>query len=111
MMDEKTYRLLVKQAYQKVEDAFEAIDPDVAEVEPGQGTLSILSSKGKIILSTQPSVRQLWLAVAAKGVAIHFNWDEAGKRWVDDKQGDKELYSFLETTLRDLQPGLESFSF
>ncbi len=110
-MEEKVYRLLVKDAYQKVEDAFESIDPDIAEVELGQGTLSILSDKGKIILSTQPSVRQLWLAVAAKGRALHFNWDESRSIWVDDKDGTVELYSFLESTLKDLVPGIRTLQF
>ena len=105
-MEEKEYRLLAKQAYQRVEDAFEEIDPDLAEVEPGQGTLCILSAKSKTILSSQPSVRQLWLAVAAKGVALHFNWDADKKIWVDDKVGDKELFSFLEATVRSLVPEL-----
>ncbi|MEO5668455.1 MAG: frataxin domain-containing protein [Bdellovibrionota bacterium] len=107
MMDEKTYRLLVKEAYARVENAFESIDPDVVEVEAGMGTLSLLAKKGKTILSTQPSVRQLWLAIAARGVAVHFNYDETKRVWMDDKGEGKELYSFLETTLKDIVPELK----
>jgi iron donor protein CyaY len=106
MMEEKDYRLLVKDVYARVENAFESVDPDVAEVETGMGTVTILSSKGKTILSTQPSVRQLWLAVAALGVALHFNWDAEKKQWFDDKGEGRELFAYLTETLKNLCPGL-----
>jgi iron donor protein CyaY len=95
MMEEKEYRLLVKDTYARIESALENVDPDLLEVEPGLGTLAFLTKKGKTILSTQPSVRQLWLAAASQGTAIHFNWDAVKKQWVDDRGEGKELYKFL----------------
>jgi iron donor protein CyaY len=94
-MEEKDYRILVKETYQSIEKALENVDPDLMEVEPGLGTLSFVSKKGKTILSTQPSVRQLWLAAAALGEAVHFNWDEKSKTWMDDRGQGKELKKYL----------------
>jgi iron donor protein CyaY len=107
MMDEKTYRLLVKEAYAHVEQAFDKVDPDLVEVEAGMGTLSLVSKRGKTILSTQPSVRQLWLAIAAQGIAVHFNYDEVRQTWMDDKGEGRELYAFLESTLKTIVPELK----
>jgi len=107
MMDEKEYRLKIKAVYSRVESAFDDVDPDVVEPELGQGTLILLTPKGKIILSTQPSVRQLWLAVAALGLAVHFNYDDANNTWVDDKGDGKELYAYLKSTLSQLVPQLD----
>jgi len=106
MMEEKAYRLLVKEVYARVEQAFESIDPDLVEVESGMGTLTLVSKRGKTILSTQPSVRQLWLAIAAKGIAVHFNYDESRRAWIDDKGEGKELYALLEKTMTEIVPGL-----
>lgn len=111
MMEEKAYRMLVKDVYARVEHAFEAIDPDIVEVEPGMGTLTLVARRGKTILSTQPSVRQLWLALAAQGVAVHFNYDQSKGRWMDDKGEGKELYEFLETSLKEFVPQLRSLPF
>jgi iron donor protein CyaY len=105
-MDEKTYRLLVKDVYARIEAAFEDVDPDLVEVEPGMGTLALVSGKNKTILSTQPSVRQIWLAVAALGIAVHFNYDSERGLWVDDKGEGKELFAFLSQTMSKLLPQL-----
>ena len=93
LIDEKDYRKHLNAAYERVADAFDSVDPDVAEVELGLGSCTILTPKGKIILSPQPPVRQLWLAAASQGIAVHFSWD--GSRWVDDKGQGFELYAFL----------------
>lgn len=105
-MEEKEYRLKVKSVYTEVESFFDNVDPDLVEPEQGMGTLILLTPKGKIILSMQPSVRQIWLAVAALGVAIHFNFHENTQDWRDDKGESKELISYLKTTLKKLVPEL-----
>lgn len=107
-MTEKDYRLKVKAVYEKVEEAFDEVDPDVVECEAGMGTLTLLSKGRKTILSTQPSVRQIWLAVAALGVAVHFDWDESSQTWLDDKGQGKELFAFMTETLKKLEPELGS---
>lgn len=95
-MEEKEYRLKVKESFERILAAFDDIDPDVVEAELNQGALTLTSkSTSKTILSAQPSVRQIWLAAAAQGIAVHFNWDVAREQWIDDKGQDLELLSFL----------------
>jgi frataxin-like iron-binding protein CyaY len=79
------------------------VDPDELEVEMGLGTLVFQNKKGKIILSTQPSVRQLWLAAAHMGRALHFNFEATKKQWWDDKSQGIELNKFLEEALASLR--------
>jgi iron donor protein CyaY len=106
VMDEKEYRLKVKKLFQELEDAFEDVDPDVLEVEPGLGSLAFLCKRGKTVLSTQPSVSQIWLAAAALGEAVHFNWDEKNQLWMDDRGEGKELKFYLATVFKKIA-GLE----
>ena len=92
-----------KQVYQHIDAAFEAVDPDRAECEISQGALTIsLPDGAKWILSQQPPVRQLWLAVASLGRAYHFNYDAATGNWRDDKGEGLELMGHLEQLLRDV---------
>ena len=85
-LDEKTYRELVDTRFKKIFEAFDAIDPDLAECEMIQGALTItFTDKSKCILSTQPSVRQIWLAAASKGIAFHFDYSHERAEWLDDK--------------------------
>jgi iron donor protein CyaY len=93
MMEEKAYRLLVKGTFEKIEKMFAAVDPDVAECENVQGALTItLAGRSKLVVSPQPSVRQVWLAVASQGKGYHFNYDEGSKKWLDDRGGGLELF-------------------
>jgi len=95
-MDEKVYRLKLKEVYDCVERAFESMDPDDAEVDVAQGSCTILARGKKIILSPQPPVRQIWLAAANLGTAVHFNFDAASSRWMDDKGKGLELFESVE---------------
>lgn len=101
-MEESEFRRVLQSTLECVEKAFEDVDPDRAECEQSHGALTIqLSDGSRCILSAQPSVRQLWLALAAKGVAFHFNWDAAADQWVDDKGKGIELLSYLREYLRE----------
>ena len=65
------------------------------------GALTIVLSDGsRLILSMQPSVRQIWLALAAKGTAYHFSLNSNGK-WLDDKGREIELLNFLKNYFRE----------
>ena len=102
--DEAQYRGVMKDTLDRVEKAFDSIDPDHAECLSQFGALTIQMNKTggqKVILSAQPSVRQLWLALAAKGVAYHFDYDHAKKQWFDDKGTGIEVLSFLEKFLTE----------
>lgn len=95
-MEEKEYRSQVSTLFKKLENAFEKVDPDVVEFEFSQGSvILIFADSSRCILSTQPSVRQIWLAVASKGLGLHFDYDVEKKIWIDDKGKGLELYSFV----------------
>lgn len=101
-MEEKEYRRLVDETFRTIERAFDEIDPDLAEFELSQGAVTIRFANGtKCILSTQPSVRQIWLAAAAKGIAYHFNYEAATTRWTDDKGKGVELKSYVKDLVRE----------
>ncbi len=99
MLDEKTYRDRVAATMKRVAKALESVDPDVLEAEEGNGVLTITAADGsKTILSPQPSVRQLWLAAASRGIAFHFSLDGASGRWLDDRGRGLDL----DDVLRDI---------
>lgn len=101
-LSESEYRSLIQKSYDRIEAALESVDPDLAECEGSLGSLSIRFADGtKCILSAQPSVRQLWLALAAQGVAYHFNWNPAESHWVDDRGRGVELHALLEKVLSE----------
>ncbi len=105
--EENEYRQILRETLDRIEQAFDGVDPDVAECEQALGSMTIVLPGGaRCILSAQPSVRQLWLAVASKGVAFHFNYDSARGEWVDDKGRGIELLSYLRSYLKD-EIGLE----
>ncbi len=99
---EAEYREQVRKTLSLVEDAFEGVDPDLAECDQALGALTItLSDQSRCILSSQPSVQQVWLALASKGTAYHFNFDPSSGLWKDDKNRGIELLAFLENYLKE----------
>ena len=102
MWNEAEYRREVQGLFDAIEKAFAEVDPDVAECENSMGALTITRSDGsRLILSMQPSVRQIWLALAAKGTAYHFNFDSTRSQWLDDKGRGVELVAFLKSYFRE----------
>jgi iron donor protein CyaY len=98
--DEKVYRKLLDETYARIDRAFEDVDPDLAEVDVSQGTLTVIyREKLRLILTPQPSPRQLW--VAFKDRAWHFDWDAARGAWMDDRGQGVELGALVETATRD----------
>jgi iron donor protein CyaY len=96
-MDERTYRHLLDETFARVDRAFEAVDPDVAEVSIAQGTLTItFFEKQRLMLTPQPSPRQLWAAFRDR--AWHFDWDAARGAWLDDRGQGIELLALIERT-------------
>lgn len=89
-----------------IDRVFENIDPDIAECEQSQGALTIqFADRSRCILSAQPSVRQLWVALASRGTAYHFDFDTTTQTWLDDKGRGIELIQFLEGFVKE-QTGL-----
>lgn len=98
--DESHYRSVMKETLDRIEKAFDTVDPDVAECTVQFGALTIqLPTGARCILSSQPSVAQLWMAVAAKGVAYHFDYDLGKKAWWDDKGEGIEVLTYLQAFL------------
>lgn len=105
--DETQYRSVMKKTLDRIERAFRDVDPDVAECVLQFGALSITLAGGqKCILSAQPSVQQLWMAVAARGIAFHFDYDQTTEAWKDDRGQGIDPFSLLQKLLREIA-GLE----
>lgn len=106
-MSESEFRALAKAAYDRIDAGFAEVDPDQVECEVSQGALTLtLASGARWVLSQQPPVNQLWLAVASKGRAYHFDYEAAPGHWKDDKGEGLELLSHLEQLLLE-EAGLE----
>lgn len=94
--DEAHYRETMAVTLGRIEKAFYDVDPDIAECNVQFGALTILFPDGsRCILSSQPSVGQLWMAIASKGIAYHFDYDPALAEWRDDKGDGVEPLAFL----------------
>lgn len=79
--------------YDRVFDAFDDIDPDVAEADETSDNVKITFANGTVfVLNRQRPLHQVWLATKKNG--YHFNLDEAQDVWICDKTG-KELMSLL----------------
>lgn len=100
-MEDKDYRKEVGTIFQGMLKRLDVIDPDILEAELSQGTLVVVSKGKKTILSLQPPVKQIWLAVASEGIALHFTRSAKGE-WMDDKGQGHELYAFTERVLSKL---------
>jgi CyaY protein len=98
-LDEKTYRHLLDDIFARIDAAFERVDPDLAEVALSQGTLTVTyPGNQKLMLTPQPSPRQLW--VAFRDRAWHFDYDQADARWMDDRGQGIEVCQLIEETTR-----------
>jgi CyaY protein len=99
MMEEKRYRQLVAETYKKLENAFDAVDPDVVELSRAGDVVTLLFPDGmRCILSPQPPLRQLW--VAARTTAVHFNWNDEANAWQDDQGKGIEVFSYLKDLVK-----------
>ncbi len=92
-MDEPTFERLAADTWKQVLDRFQDVDPDDADVDIAGDVIRIdLRGGQRIVLNTQRPVRQLWLAGGQS--AWHFSYDDASRRWLDDK-GRGELFEIL----------------
>ena len=101
-LSETEFKRKIQETFDRIERALRDEDPDQIECENSHGALTLRISDGsRCILSGQPSVRQLWLALAARGTAFHFDYDTVAERWVDDKGKGFEVLALLEEYLVD----------
>lgn len=76
-LDESKYHQLVDSLQQRIE---EQLDEEDFDVEMANGILTIDFDKGgKIIISRQPALLQLW--VAAKSGGYHLVYNETTETW------------------------------
>ena len=102
-MTEPEYRQKVQEVFTRIDRALAQVDPDLVECEQSQGSFSLtFKNRFKCILSAQPSVQQLWIAMAALGTAHHFNYDPNLKSWFDDKGQGIEVIEWVRKCLKDL---------
>lgn len=109
MEPESEYRRKIQTFFDRVQKVFDDVDPDLAECDQSQGAVVItFADSSRCILSAQPSVRQLWVALASRGTAYHFNLVQQKEKecWMDDKGKGLELVSFLEDYFKS-QTGLQ----
>lgn len=100
MMEEKAYRQLVASTFKQIEDAFDAVDPDVVELTRSGDVITLTFPDGmRCVISPQPPVRQIWLAARAN--AFHFNYDAATGTWNDDHGRDLELMRYISDLVRE----------
>jgi CyaY protein len=99
-MSETAYRHRVDELFSRLDAAFAAVDPDLAESEYAQGTLVVTFRQAhKLILSPQAPVRQIWAAFRDR--AWHFSLDEASGRWLDDKGQGVEIVALVARLARE----------
>jgi CyaY protein len=89
-MDEAEFERRAADAWKRVLDLFDDVDPDDADVEQAGDVIRIDFRGGqRVVMNTQRPARQIWLAGGAQ--AWHFNYDPAQDRWFDDKGRGIEL--------------------
>jgi iron donor protein CyaY len=93
-MDEHEFERRAADAWKRVLDLFEDVDPEEADVEQSGDVIRIDFRGGqRVVLNTQRPARQLWLAGGAQ--AWHFSYDPGRDLWFDDKGRGIELYAQL----------------
>ncbi len=100
-MTEADFRKRVQSIFDGIVAAFDLVDPDLAECDDAFGSVTLtFNDRSRCILSVQPSVRQIWLALASLGTAHHFSYDPGRDAWIDDKDASVELIAKLEGFLQ-----------
>jgi CyaY protein len=99
-MDESTYQKLADEAFHAIDEAFEDVDTDLVDCEIAGDVVTLTLQGGKrCVVNTQRPTRQIWLAANAH--AWHFSWDEAVRRWMDDKGRGEDLFGALTRIVKE----------
>src|SRR6186713_1862292 len=96
-LDEREYDERALPELRALIDALDALDSDEFDAELSGDILAIeFPDGGKYVVNSHRAARQIWMA--AERSAWHFDWDEAGARWIAAKTGD-ELWATLARVL------------
>ena len=100
-MDESLYNQLAAKVFKQLMASLDQVDPDLLDSDSTGDMVTITAFSGeKCIVNTQRATRQIW--VAGKGQGIHFTYDEAQSRWLDDKNRGLELFAFIHEAVESL---------
>src|SRR3954452_8682054 len=100
-MDESRYQHLAADALGKVESMFEDVDAEDVDIERSGDVITLtFRERRKAVINTQRPTRQIWLAANAR--AYHFDYDEATKRWLDDKDRSRDLFERITAIVKEL---------
>jgi len=98
-MDETRYLRLAQDAFKKVIDALEDVDPSDVDLDTAGDVVTLTLKDGiRCVMNTQRPTRQIWLAARAR--AWHFDYDEAKSQWLDDKGTGAELFATISDVIR-----------
>ena len=93
-MEPSQFNAKTKAVYDRIFDAFEEIDPDLAEADETSDNVKITFASGTVfVINRQRPLSQLWLATKKQG--LHFNYDADQDQWVEDKHDGEEFFSLL----------------
>lgn len=99
-MDDSTYSAQVARVLKVLTRTLDEVDQDLldADVTGDMCTITALRTGAKVIINTQKSVHQLW--VAGQGAGIHFSLSP-DNIWLDDKGKGLELFSWISECVLD----------
>lgn len=99
-MDETTYLRLADEAFDRIQNALEPLDPDQVDYDFSHDVLQIVFADGaRCVVNTQRPARQIWMAWDRR--AWHFDWDESKQTWVDDKGTGVELFGKIRSIVKE----------
>lgn len=92
-MDKKDFLAITEKIYHRIFDAFDEIDPDLAEADLHSDNVMIEFANGvTFVINRQVPTSQIWLAT--KGHGYHFDYLEEKGHWICDKTG-REFFELL----------------
>jgi CyaY protein len=99
-VEESTYQKLAESALHELETLLDDVDAEDVDVERAGDVLTLtFRNKKKCVINTQRPTRQIWLAADAR--AWHFAWDDASRRWLDDKGQGIELIDRVRAIVKE----------
>ncbi len=101
MLTPQVYRQKIEATRKHIQSVIDALDDDQIECEDSHGTLTLIVNQKYWIISTQPPLQQLWLAVASKGTAYRFSYHSETQSWRDEKDSANELLALLRKIIQD----------
>ena len=102
MLTEVEYRKKVTLFFECFARILETVDPDLMEYDHQAGMIHVtFADHSHCILSTQASLREIWLVISSKNLAHHFKYDEPSHSWRDHRTSLIELQSYLTQCIQE----------